>query len=160
MHLVMADREFDGHEILHTLDSHDLTYLIPKREYEADLEGIKMVEEHPLSDVGVEPNVELGVNGEVSHEVNFMYVPSTEEDGDYAVFLTNPSNTLDSSQPLCRTSSPPTAHCSRVAVVAASSGRRSFIRRRSPLASRRSLRSRFALAVRSRHGPSGRAPLG
>jgi len=39
--------------------------------------------------VGVEPDVELGVDGGVSHEVNFMYVPSTEEDGDYAVFLTN-----------------------------------------------------------------------
>ncbi|WP_435130105.1 transposase [Halobaculum sp. D14] len=89
MHLVMADREFDGHDVLHTLDSHDVTYLIPKRAYEADLEGIEKVEDHPVADVGVEPDVELGANGEVSHEVNFMYVPSTEEDGDYAVFLTN-----------------------------------------------------------------------
>jgi hypothetical protein len=89
MHLVMADREFDGHDVLHTLDDHDVTYLVPKREYEADLAGIEKVEAHPIADVGVEPDVELDVDGEVSHEVNFMYVPSTEEDGDYAVFLTN-----------------------------------------------------------------------
>ncbi|GAA0311929.1 MULTISPECIES: transposase [Halarchaeum] len=85
----MADREFDGHDVLHTLDSHDITYLIPKRKYADDLEGVARVDDHPVADVGVEPDVELGVDGEVSHEVNFMYVPSTEKDGDYAVFLTN-----------------------------------------------------------------------
>ena len=85
----MADREFEGHDVPHTLDNHDATYLIPKREYEADLAGVEKIEDHPVADVGVEPDVELGVDGEVSHEVNFMYVPLTEGDGDYAVFLTN-----------------------------------------------------------------------
>ncbi|MBP1987894.1 hypothetical protein J2753_002404 [Halolamina salifodinae] len=60
----MADSGFDGREVLHTLDSHDLTYLIPKREYEAELEGIEKVEDHSVADVGVEPDVELGVDAE------------------------------------------------------------------------------------------------
>jgi len=89
IHMVMADREFDGHQVLHTLNDHAVTYLIPKKKYTDDLEGVSKVEEHPISDVGVEPDVELWLDGELSHEVNFMYVPSRNEDGKYTVFLTN-----------------------------------------------------------------------
>jgi hypothetical protein len=88
LHLVLADRGFDGHAVLDTIDQHGLEYLIPKRKYRADLEGISKVEAHPTSDVGVEPDVELRVDGRC-HEVNFLYVPSTTDDGEYAVFLTN-----------------------------------------------------------------------
>jgi hypothetical protein len=88
LHLVLADRGFDGHAVLDTIDQHELEYLIPKRKYRADLEGVSKVEDHPTSDVGVEPEVELRVDGRC-HEVNFLYVPSTTDDGEYAVFLTN-----------------------------------------------------------------------
>jgi hypothetical protein len=100
MHLVMADRGFDAHEVLHTIDDHELNYLIPKRQYTKDIEGIEKVEEHPLETVGVEPNVELHI-GDGSHRVNFMYQPSTAKDGEYAVFMTNRSVEPEDVRGLC-----------------------------------------------------------
>ncbi|PSP99690.1 hypothetical protein BRC89_03510 [Halobacteriales archaeon QS_4_70_19] len=88
LHLVLADRGFDAHAVLDTIDQHGLEYLIPTRTYRADLEGVAKVEDHPTSDVAVEPDVELRVDGRC-HEVNFLYVPSTSDEGEYAVFLSD-----------------------------------------------------------------------
>lgn len=94
IHKLFADREFDALEVRNVIDRHDITYLIPRPVYAADLDQIEKIEEHPLADVAVERAVPLSVDGR-THEVNFMYVPSTEEDGQYAVFTTNRDVTPD-----------------------------------------------------------------
>ncbi|GAB7020675.1 hypothetical protein JCM18750_35370 [Halostagnicola bangensis] len=95
IHKVMADREFDSHGVQDILDQWGVTYLIPKKKYEKDLEDIEKVEEHPVADAAVLEDVPLHIDGEHSHDVNFMFVPSrnkkfaTTDGGDYAVFITN-----------------------------------------------------------------------
>ncbi|GAA0305245.1 hypothetical protein GCM10009066_18910 [Halarchaeum salinum] len=81
-------------EVRDVIDRHNITYLIPRPVYAADLDQIEKLEEHPLADVAVERAVPLSVDGR-SHELSFMYVPSTEEDGKYAVFTTNRDVTPD-----------------------------------------------------------------
>ena len=94
IHKLFADREFDALEVRDVIDRHGITYLIPKTVYAADLDKIEKIEAHPLADVAVERAVSLFVNGR-SHELSFMYVPSTEEDGTYAVFTSNRDVTPD-----------------------------------------------------------------
>ncbi|MFC6764655.1 transposase [Natrinema soli] len=94
IHKLFADREFDAMEVRDLIDRHDITYLIPKPVYTADLDQIEKLEAHPLADVAVERAVTLSVDGR-SHELSFMYVPSTEKDGTYAVFTTNRDVTPD-----------------------------------------------------------------
>jgi hypothetical protein len=94
IHKVFADGAFAAHGVRDVLDRHDVTYLMPKTIYAADLNGIEKVEEHPLADVAVERAVPHWVDGR-KHEVSIMYVPSTEEEGKYAVFTTNRDVTPD-----------------------------------------------------------------
>lgn len=104
IHLVMADRAFDSHEVYDVIDSHDMNYLIPKKKYDKDWEGIENVQEHPTADVAVEADVPLHIGSDASyvepgysHDVTFMYVPSRNKsfeategpEGSYAVFVTN-----------------------------------------------------------------------
>jgi IS4 transposase len=49
---------------------------------------LKQIEEHPDADAAVEHDAVSG-DGEWSHEVDLTYVPSTEEEGQYRVFVTN-----------------------------------------------------------------------
>jgi len=93
IHKLFADREFDAMEVRDVIDRRDITYLIPRPVYAAEIEQIEQIEAHPLADVAVE-RVSLSVDGR-SHELSFMYVPSTEEDGKYAVFTTNRDVTPD-----------------------------------------------------------------
>lgn len=74
----------------HYSDSYITTFnrRIPKRRYATDWHGIEQVDEHSTADIAVEREVPLWVDGR-KHKVNFMYVPSTEEEGHYAVFTTN-----------------------------------------------------------------------
>jgi len=88
IHKVFADRGFDAHGVRDELDRHDITYLIPKRRYATDWHGIEQVDNHSVTDVAVERAVPLWVDGR-KHNVSFIYVPSTEADGHYAVFTTN-----------------------------------------------------------------------
>lgn len=102
IHLVMADREFAAHVVQDVLDEHGVTYLIPKPKYEKDWRGIEDVKSHDVADVGVEPDVPLYVDGEKSHQVQFMYVPSRARDGRYTVFMTNRDDVSpDEAQGLC-----------------------------------------------------------
>lgn len=102
IHLVMADREFATHRVQDVLDKHGVTYLIPKPKYVKDWEGIEKVKEHEVADVAVEPDVPLYLDGEKSHDVQFMYVPSRSRNGKYAVFLTNRSDVSpDEAMGLC-----------------------------------------------------------
>lgn len=89
IHKVMADREFDGHAVRDVIDRKGMTYLIPKRVSAAqDFEDIENVKNHPSADIAVKNDVPLTVNGR-THEVDYIYFPSNEETGKYAILLTN-----------------------------------------------------------------------
>ncbi|WP_137685332.1 transposase [Haloarcula mannanilytica] len=94
IHKLFADREFDAMEVRDVIDRRNITYLIPRPVYAADLDHIENIEAHPLADVAVERAVTLSVDDR-THDLSFMYVPSTEEDGKYAVFTTNRDVTPD-----------------------------------------------------------------
>ncbi|MFC6723115.1 transposase [Halobium palmae] len=101
IHLVMADRGFDGHRVPAVLDSYDVDYLIPKKKYPKDWAAIENIREHPTADIAVEPDVDLhpAPDYEYSHTTNIMYVPPRnkdfiameDEEGErsFAVFVTN-----------------------------------------------------------------------
>lgn len=101
--LVMADREFATYDVQHAINEYDVTYLIPKPKYKAELTAITDVQTHAVADVAVEPDVPLyPAVGEFSHHVQFMYVPSRSHVGEYAVFMTNrPNVSPDDVQALC-----------------------------------------------------------
>lgn len=116
IHLVMADREFDRHGVLHVLDQyHDVDYLMPKRKDSKALkQEVDVVQYDPLLKSRVRP-ADLHLRDETpyidtdrddtvgednySHDVNFMYVPAKSETEDwiheewrdvkYTVFVTN-----------------------------------------------------------------------
>lgn len=114
IHLVMADREFDRHGVLHVLDQyHDVDYLLPKKkdskalkqevdtvQYDPTLKSrvrpgtLYLRDETPYIDVDRDTSVG---DDNRSHDVNFMYVPAENEDWvhtetndvQYTVFITN-----------------------------------------------------------------------
>lgn len=89
IHKVFADREFDGHAVRDVIDRKGMTYLIPKRvSASQDYEDIENVKSHPTADIAVKNDVPLTVDGR-THGVDFIYIPSNEETGSYAIFLTN-----------------------------------------------------------------------
>jgi IS4 transposase len=115
IHLVLADREFDNHEVAHVLDQyHDVTYLLPKKKNskltKQEVDEVKYdptlksrvrpatlyLDENRTRYVDAETDDTVGENGR-SHDLNFMYVPAkddewvhTEEnDVKYTVFITN-----------------------------------------------------------------------
>ncbi|GAB7011012.1 hypothetical protein JCM31271_29550 [Halorubrum trueperi] len=115
IHLVMADRAFDTHEVAHVLDQyHDVNYLLPKTKNSKNLkQEVDVVKYDPSLKSRVRP-ASLYLDGnrtryvetesddtvgenDYSHDVNFMYVPAdsddwviTEtEDVEYTVFVTN-----------------------------------------------------------------------
>jgi hypothetical protein len=85
---VLFDREFYGHAVFNTVDEHDVTYITPKKEYKQDIPYLDNLESDPEANVAVEHGVESS-DGERSHELNIIYVPSRNEDGEYAMFATN-----------------------------------------------------------------------
>jgi len=101
IHLVMADRGFDGHRVPAVLDSYDVDYLLPKKKYAKDWAAIENIREHPTADIAVEPDVDLypAPDYEYSHTTSIMYVPPRNEDfvamedeegeRSFAVFVTN-----------------------------------------------------------------------
>ncbi len=89
IHKVMCDREYDTHAVRDVIDKKGMTYLIPKRvSANQDFEDIDNIREHPHADAGVTNNVELTVDGR-THGVDFLYVPSRSDSGNYAIFTTN-----------------------------------------------------------------------
>jgi IS4 transposase len=88
IHKVFCDRGFDANGVRDAIDRRDTTYLIPKRKYESEIEDIEELERESVTGVGVVRNVPHGHDGRV-HTGSIMYVPSTEEEGAYAVFTTN-----------------------------------------------------------------------
>jgi len=86
--VLLCDREFYAHPVFNTIHQHGTTYIIPKKKYEDDYANIDKIEEHPTADAAVQHNV-TSSDGDRSHKSDFLYVPSSEEDGKYAVFATN-----------------------------------------------------------------------
>lgn len=86
--IVLFDREFYSHSVFNTVDQRDITYITPKMLYETDYANIQDIEEHPSADAAVEHGV-VSNDGVREHELEFLYVPSREEEGQYAVFATN-----------------------------------------------------------------------
>ncbi|PSQ51959.1 hypothetical protein BRD20_09075 [Halobacteriales archaeon SW_8_65_20] len=115
IHLVMADRVFENHEVTHVLDQYyDVDYLIPKKknskEVKQEVDVVRYdptlksrvvpyelyLDENATRYVDAENDETVGENG-YSHDVNFMYVPAEREDWvhtdsndiKYTVFTTN-----------------------------------------------------------------------
>lgn len=94
IHKVFCDRAFDAKGVRDAIDRHDMTYLIPKQKYEAEIADIEELERESVTGVGVVRDVPHGHEGRV-HTGSIMYVPSTKKDGSYAVFTTNRDVPLD-----------------------------------------------------------------
>ncbi|WP_080510309.1 transposase [Halococcus salifodinae] len=85
---VLFDREFYGHAVFNTVDEHNVTYITPKKEYKQDIPYLDNLESDPEANVAVEHGVESS-DGDRTHELSIIYVPSRNEDGKYAMFATN-----------------------------------------------------------------------
>jgi len=85
------DRGFYSNEVFAAIEDRDLIYTSPVPKYEDDYAAIKKIEEHSDADAAVKHDVPFGMDGEVHHTAEFMYVPtrSDDVDGSYAVFVTN-----------------------------------------------------------------------
>lgn len=86
--LVLFDQEFYDHDVFNTVAERDLNYLTPKKKYANDYTAIEDIEQHLSADAAIERDV-VSSDGEREHELNFLYVPSTEQQGEYTVFATN-----------------------------------------------------------------------
>lgn len=89
--VVLFDREFYSHPAFDVVDQKGLTYFTPKKKYARDYDNIESIEEHPSADVAVQHDMPSHYDKR-SHGVEMLYVPSHEEDGEYAVFVTNMSH--------------------------------------------------------------------
>ena len=95
---VLCDREFDSQQVFQTLSNLGVNYLIPKRINSTERDIIETMETDG-EDVAVESaavHVEAG-----SHQMRFLYVPSTKGDGT-AVFATNIRVGPDEAETVCR----------------------------------------------------------
>lgn len=95
---VLCDREFDSQRVFQTLSNLGVNYLIPKRINSTEREVIETMETDGEA-VAVETasvHVEAG-----SHQMRFLYVPSTKGDGT-AVFATNLRVGPDEAGTVCR----------------------------------------------------------
>lgn len=89
--MVLFDREFPSHEALNEVAARGITYISPLKQYAATREDIQGIINHPSADCGYVADVTVS-DGAREHKTNFLYVPSREEDGQYAVFVTNTDN--------------------------------------------------------------------
>jgi hypothetical protein len=85
------DRGFHSKGVYAAIEERDIIYTAPTPKYEDDLETIKDIKKHENADAAVKHNVPVGIDGEVHHTADYLYVPSRSEDADgkYAVFTTN-----------------------------------------------------------------------
>ena len=88
---VLLDRDFYAKEVRAEIDGRNLLYTMPVPKYESDLQAIKKIKSKDGVDAGVKHDVPVGIDGDVDHTSEYLYVPTTNEDaeGEYAVFVTN-----------------------------------------------------------------------
>lgn len=102
---VYFDRGFHSKEVYAVIEEWGITYTAPVPVYQPDYKAIKKIEEHPTADAAVNHEVPVGVDGEVHHLTEYLYVPSRNDDADgqYAVFVTNRDRVdPDEIQAVCR----------------------------------------------------------
>jgi len=88
---VLLDRGFYAKGVYAAIHDRDLLYTGPVPKYEDDYAAIDKIESKDGVDAGVKHDCVFGIDGEVHHEAELLYVPTTDEDadGNYAVFVTN-----------------------------------------------------------------------
>lgn len=101
---VYLDRGFHAKGVYAAIEDRDIIYTAPVPKYEDELEMIKDIKEHPTADAAVKHNIPVGIDGNVHHTAEYLYVPSRSKDADgkYAVFTTNRDNVgTDEIEPIC-----------------------------------------------------------
>jgi hypothetical protein len=91
IHKVFCDGGFDANGVRDVIDRHNMTYLIPKRRYDAEIEDIEELQSEAVTNVGVRRDVPHGYYDRV-HTGSIMYVPSTKQDDTRVSY--NSSHTL------------------------------------------------------------------
>jgi len=88
---LLLDREFYTKEVRAAIDGRGLLYTMPVPKYEPDYQAIKQIKSKDGVDAGVKHDVPVGIDGDVDHTSEYLYVPATSDDadGEYAVFVTN-----------------------------------------------------------------------
>lgn len=88
---ILLDRGFYAKEVRAEIDGRDLLYTMPVPKYEPDYRAIKQIKSKDGVDAAVNHDVPVGIDGDVDHIAEYLYIPATNEDadGNYAVFVTN-----------------------------------------------------------------------
>jgi hypothetical protein len=88
---ILLDRGFYAKEVRAEIDGCDLLYTMPVPKYEPDYRAIKQIKSKDGVDAAVNHDVPVGIDGDVDHTAEYLYIPATNEDadGNYAVFVTN-----------------------------------------------------------------------
>jgi len=88
---VLLDRGFYTRHVRAEIDGRGLLYTMPVPKYEPDYRAIKQIKSKEGVDAAVNHDVPVGIDGDVDHTAEYLYVPATSEDeeGNYAVFVTN-----------------------------------------------------------------------
>ncbi|MDQ2074899.1 transposase [Haloarcula sp. H-GB4] len=88
---VLLDGGFYARNVRAEINSRGLLYTMPVPKYESDYETIKHIKSKDGVDAAVNHDVPVGIDGDVDHTAEYLYVPATSDDadGEYAVFVTN-----------------------------------------------------------------------
>jgi hypothetical protein len=88
---VLLDRGFYTRHVRAEIDGRGLLYTMPVPKYEPDYRAIKQIKSKDGVDAAVNHDVPVGIDGDVDHTAEYLYVPATsdDEEGNYAVFVTN-----------------------------------------------------------------------
>ena len=88
---ILLDRGFYTKEVRAEIDGRGLLYTMPVPKYEPDYRAIKQIKSKEGVDAAVNHDVPVGIDGDVDHTAEYLYVPATsdDEEGNYAVFVTN-----------------------------------------------------------------------
>ncbi len=88
---ILLDRGFYTRNVRAEINSRELLYTMPVPKYESDYEAIKHIKTKDGVDAAVNHDVPVGMDGDVDHTAEYLYVPATSDDaeGKYAVFVTN-----------------------------------------------------------------------
>jgi len=88
---VLLDRGFYTRNVRAEINNRGLVYTMPVPKYEPDYEAIEKIESKDRVDAAVNHDVPVGIDGDIDHTAEYLYVPATSDDadGEYAVFVTN-----------------------------------------------------------------------
>jgi hypothetical protein len=88
---ILLDGGFYARNVRAEINSRGLLYTMPVGKYESDYEVIKHIKSKDGVDAAVNHDVPVGIDGDVDHTAEYLYVPATSDDadGEYAMFVTN-----------------------------------------------------------------------